>query len=338
MPKPLFGNGTTPVPTPAPAPAPAPAPVPVRVQAPAAPARAPAPAFPGIAVARPPVLDLVTDPEGTASAKVMAEARTLAVALAERLGEARFVAEFGSAVQARIGALPDRMLDLVRSEVPNDVTARMGRIRGQITGLSVDDLFAADGGVASRVLRSLAPAQDRLGDAIRAVELECAGIDAALPKLRAGLDEIEAMIAEEAAAREELEAHIRALQAVLALHARPEAADPRLASALRALEDRGTGLRQSRIVATTDAAQLEVLRLRYAELHAGARSLTVDLVGLWKRNCVQSIAILAQGTRAAPREVRTAATGLRGAADGITAAIDALSPGPNGRMGGRNAP
>ena len=94
---------------------------------------------------------------------------------------------------------------------------------------------------------------------------------------------------------------------------------------LRALQDRVESLRVSSLAAATDEAQLIALRDRYARLVDGARSVVVDLVGLWKRNCVTALGLLGASQPAAPKTMSAAANALRDAGNRLVTAIDTLA-------------
>jgi len=261
------------------------------------------------------------DEDAQVHGRIMVEARPLLLPLSKvPLTDARALLTFGSVAQTKVSALPTRMLEIVQEAAGQDVLQRLRTIKTIVAAANVDELFGLSGGVGGRIMRMLTPPQERLNEVARSVEIESSAVLSALPGLKDHVDELMRLVAEEQAARVTLEAHIRAGEIVLAVHTK------RGISAqfgYQTLEDRVQSLRVTRMAALTDAPQLTALRESYVRLVEGARSVVNDIVGLWKRQCVNAHQVLA--TQANARATAAAATGLRDASARLVKEIEAAT-------------
>ena len=267
---------------------------------------------------------LANEPSEDAEARkiMVAQARAVVMTLWKTpLNDTRAVLGYGVAAQEAVAELPNWLLTLMMGAGAQDVTPRLQRIRELVASANVDDLFVFGTGVGDRIRRMIAPPRVRLEQVLRAVEVESGAVQQALPVLKAKLDEMLSLATYEREARAIVEAHIHAGKTVLALHQKRGLTSEDFG--FKMLEDRVDGLRISRMTAMTDREQIRGLRESYQRLVEGARSVVLDMVGLWKRQCVAALGVL--GTTAQPRQVSAAANGLRDASTRLVQAIDAAT-------------
>ena len=219
---------------------------------------------------------------------------------------------FGAGAQARVTAVPDAMLSLT-ADRGDGVEGALRDVVAAVRSVEAEDLLPT--GVGALILRRLVPPEDRLRNAVAAVELAAGRAARALPVVEAGHGRVVSLLREEAEARRNLLVHLRAGEAVLGWRGGTGAGNYALAS----LEERLVSLRVTLASSAGDVTRLTLLRDTYARLIGATRSGIPELVAAWKRGCSTVLIRLAARDGAA---LGAAAADLTATRDRLVTAIE----------------